>query len=81
MEQINCTVCANAQCIYNITYADSSGFTAAVYVDDVSLGGLTATGQIFGAITYEHNGGQPFEPRHVDGIMVGCVSFRNLAQS
>jgi len=71
---ISCPACGpNQQCQYTITYGDQSGYTAIVYNDTLSVGGLTVPDQLLGAITSEKTPNGPFEPNGVDGII--GVSF------
>jgi hypothetical protein len=76
---VSCPSCGpNQQCQYTITYGDQSGYTAIVYNDTLSVGGMTVTDQLLGAITSEKTPNGPFEPNGVDGII--GVAFTGLSE-
>jgi Eukaryotic aspartyl protease len=68
---VTCGSCVNGQCAYALEYEDGSGFKALAFNDSVAFGEGARTGAraFAGAITAVSNGGQPFEPFHLDGIM------------
>eukprot|EP00010_Vexillifera_abyssalis_P004962 CAMPEP_0201556970 /NCGR_PEP_ID=MMETSP0173_2-20130828/58794_1 /ASSEMBLY_ACC=CAM_ASM_000268 /TAXON_ID=218659 /ORGANISM="Vexillifera sp., Strain DIVA3 564/2" /LENGTH=391 /DNA_ID=CAMNT_0047969551 /DNA_START=143 /DNA_END=1318 /DNA_ORIENTATION=+ len=68
--KLTCDSCHQGQCQYTIAYADSSGYDARVFSDDMIIGNFSKVVQDFGGIFRESNpGGSSFEPPTVDGIV------------
>jgi hypothetical protein len=68
-EKLECGSCHDDACAYDIVYADSSGFSAALWTDQIAIdtnGTLTVSSAI-GAIYRKRRG--EFEPKAVDGII------------
>lgn len=66
-EGLYCPRCSEEECNYRLQYLDGSYFTATLYSDEVTIGGMAAP-QVFGAITSESTSYGQFEPYPIDGI-------------
>ena len=74
-----CNPCHYGQCAFDISYADGSGFRAALWTDQIALdeiGTLNVTAPV-GAIYMKHKG--EFEPKAVNGII--GFAYRSIASA
>ena len=69
----DCESCTNDVCSYSVRYMDQSGFTALLYMDQITIGNETVTATV-GGISTAVAGLYGFEPYEVDGIIV-CLIF------
>ena len=79
----NCHPCHDGQCAYSISYADNSGYSADIWLDDVTWlsrdgTSLSVTDTPVGGIYLDHRR-NPMQPHFVDGII--GLAYRSISNS